>query len=66
MSKEREVREREQSLVNTFKILVAFSLSKRKINASKGEVDDGRRDHGDEGPKSMKMEGSEHMSGEFS
>ena len=47
MSKGREVREREQSLVNTFKILVAFSLSKRKINASTGEVDDGRRDHGD-------------------
>ena len=38
-----------------FEITVSFSLGKREENSVKSGINDLRREHGDEGAKTMKM-----------
>ena len=65
MSKGRRIREWKWSVVNAFKILIAFSLRKREEDASKGGVNDCRWDHEDKCSKSMNIRSSKGMGRKF-
>ena len=52
-------------MFQTFQIIVTFSLRKREEDAAKGRVDNFGRKHGYEGAKTMKMQCSYDVPGQF-